>query len=259
MHIRHRLTALLSGLGALLILNGCATTPAAGPTLVTGTATYRERIALPPQAEFEASVEDVSRVGAPSVRVGEIRMPLAGVPVRFSIPVEASRLTRDGRYSLRARITLGDRLLYTSDTVYPVLGSSGLTHADILLRPVPAQPVADAPLENTYWKLVSLGNETVTVADARREPHLILQARERRVAGSGGCNRFTGGYTLDGQALSFSRVAGTLMACVQGGEYEAAFLKTLSATTRWRVDAGQLELIDAQGAVLARFVAVHLR
>jgi uncharacterized lipoprotein YbaY len=33
---------------------------------IQGTATYRERMALPPSAAFEATVEDVSRADAPA-------------------------------------------------------------------------------------------------------------------------------------------------------------------------------------------------
>jgi heat shock protein HslJ len=37
-----------------------------------------------------------------------------------------------------------------------------------------------------------LGGDAVIVADNQREPHFILQAEQKRVAGSGGCNRMMG-------------------------------------------------------------------
>lgn len=44
---------------------------------VTGTATYRERIALPPGAVLEVTLEDVSRAGAPAEAIGSVRSWLA--------------------------------------------------------------------------------------------------------------------------------------------------------------------------------------
>ena len=44
------------------LIAGCATQ---APSYVTGTASYLERMALPPGAVFEATLEDVSRAGKP--------------------------------------------------------------------------------------------------------------------------------------------------------------------------------------------------
>jgi len=91
-----------------------------------------------------------------------------------------------------------------------------------------------ASLENTYWKLTTLRDKPVAAADRQREPHLILQPAQHRVAGSGGCNRIAGGYTLAGDRLTFGRTAGTMMACVDSMEQERAFLDALSTVARWR-------------------------
>lgn len=111
---------------------------APAPVFVTGTATYRERMALPPQAVFEASVVDIARADAASAVLASVRVESPQVPVRFSIPVDPAHLQPGGRYALRARITLDGRLMFTSDTVHPVLGAAGTTHADVLLRRVAA-------------------------------------------------------------------------------------------------------------------------
>ena len=50
-----------------ILIAGCAST-----TTVTGTVTYRERIALPTEGVVvTVMVEDVSRTGAPAVTIGE--------------------------------------------------------------------------------------------------------------------------------------------------------------------------------------------
>jgi len=57
---------------------GCASASAADT--VRGTATYRERIALPPGAVLEVSLQDVSRADAPSEELGSVRIEDPGNP-----------------------------------------------------------------------------------------------------------------------------------------------------------------------------------
>ena len=125
--------------------------------------------------------------------------------------------------------------------------------------PPPAESGVTASLENTYWKLISLRGQPVVVVQNQREPHFVLHAALKRVAGSGGCNHLTGEYTLDGDRLSFGRTAGTLMACPQGMEQERAFLDTLTSVARWRIEGQRLELLDAGGAALVHFEAKYLQ
>jgi heat shock protein HslJ len=107
-------------------------------------------------------------------------------------------------------------------------------------------------LEDTHWKLTGLREATVT-ASQQQEPYLVLDSKTRRVAGSGGCNRLTGSYHLNGDRLTFDRVAGTMMACLQGMETEGAFLNVLTQVQRWKISGQQMELYDGSGKVVARF------
>ena len=116
-----------------------------------------------------------------------------------------------------------------------------------------------ATLENTYWKLLSLRGQPVQLVQAQREPHFILQGPQKRVAGFSGCNRLLGSYTLDGASLSFGRMAGTMMACLQGAEQERAFLDALGAVAGWRISGERLDLLDAGGATLAQFESMYLQ
>jgi uncharacterized lipoprotein YbaY/heat shock protein HslJ/uncharacterized lipoprotein NlpE involved in copper resistance len=115
------------------------------------------------------------------------------------------------------------------------------------------------PLENTYWKLTRLGDSAVTVASQQREPHLILNPKSRRVGGSGGCNRLTGSYELNGDTLTFGQMAGTMMACLQGMDTEKAFLQALGQVKKWKIAGQHLELFDAAGKLVARFEARHMK
>jgi putative lipoprotein len=116
---------------------------AARPTAaasVTGTATYRERMALPPGAVFEAIIEDISKADAPSVVLGRTGATSIQVPVSFTIPYDPAKLDPRARYSVRARILVEGRLWFTSDTVHPVLRDAGDTRVEIVMRRVASAP-----------------------------------------------------------------------------------------------------------------------
>ena len=109
-------------------------------------------------------------------------------------------------------------------------------------------------LQTTYWKLTALGTTPVNVADSPREPHIVL-ANDSKVSGSGGCNRMFGSYELSGDAIIFSGVASTKMACQDGMDIESAFLPSLQRVAKYRIIGQQLELLDGAGAVVAKFDA----
>lgn len=87
-----------------------------------GTAMYRERIALPPDAVFEAELQDVSRAGAPAVVLGRYTLDPAGQPpFLFEIAYDDAAVQPGHRYTVRAIVKHQERLLFTTDTHYPVL------------------------------------------------------------------------------------------------------------------------------------------
>jgi heat shock protein HslJ len=115
---------------------------------------------------------------------------------------------------------------------------------------VSTQAPSTLALEGPRWTATRLG-ETAVTATGPRAPHLVF-TRER-VAGSDGCNRVSGGYTLEGQTMTFGPMLGTQMACPGTGEVERAFGAALRATRSWRISGSSLELLDADGEVTARF------
>jgi len=114
-----------------------------GQAVVRGTAAYRERIALPPDAVFEATLEDHSRADAPADVIGRVRVESPGqVPIRFEIPYDPSRIKERNSYSVRGRITVDGQLWFTTDTIHPVLTRGYPANVELMLRHVPASPAA---------------------------------------------------------------------------------------------------------------------
>lgn len=117
-------------------------------------------------------------------------------------------------------------------------------------------PWADSPLRNTTWKLVRLNGEPARAFANQREPHLIFDAKAQRVAGSGGCNRLTGSFEVDGDVMRLPPMVGTRVACAQGMAQEKAFVDALGKVATWQARGSHLDLFDAQRQVVARFEAV---
>jgi len=111
--------------------------------------------------------------------------------------------------------------------------------------------VGAVSLENTEWKLTELQAPPVTSASGRHQAYLTLDPKTHRVRGSGGCNQFTGGYELNGDHLDFTKVASTMMACMQGMDTEHAFLEALGHVQSWKIVGAQLILMDSSGQPIA--------
>jgi uncharacterized lipoprotein YbaY len=102
---------------------------------IKGTATYRERIAVPAGAVFEATLEDVSRADAPADVIGRARIEKPGnVPIRFEIQYDSSQIVQSRRYVVRARILSSGKGFFTTDQSYPVLTQGGGEEVSLLLR-----------------------------------------------------------------------------------------------------------------------------
>jgi putative lipoprotein len=64
-----------------------------------------------------------------------------------------------------------------------------------------------------------------------------------------------GSYALNGDALTFTTIGATKIACDRGMDVETSLFSALSRVARWRVAGQQLELTDTAGTVVARFDA----
>jgi heat shock protein HslJ len=74
-----------------------------------------------------------------------------------------------------------------------------------------------------------------------------------RIAGSGSCNRYNAGYTLDGETLRFSDAASTKMGCApELMRQEQAYHAILQGVVSFDIDdAGQLILLGSNGRLVA--------
>ena len=68
-------------------------------------------------------------------------------------------------------------------------------------------------------------------------------------AGFGGCNRYTGSYSIRGDSITFGPSASTKMACAEGMDVEQGYFSTLPQVVRYSVADSTLTLFGQSGAL----------
>ena len=196
--------------------------------------------------------------------IAERKIPTDGrqAPIPFRIPFNAADINPAHSYSLRATITSGERLLFTSKTSNPVLTRGAGTNVDLMLEQAGGggRVAGTASLLGTYWKLREIGGASVGVPPNTREAQMTLFAAGKRIAGMSGCNRFMGTFETTAEGTLRLKAGGmTMMACEQPQvKLEKIFIDALNATTGYRIDGEKLELRKGD-EVLARFESRYLK
>jgi heat shock protein HslJ len=114
----------------------------------------------------------------------------------------------------------------------------------------------DTPLQDTRWKLISLGEKLVDTSKNIREMYILFRSENNRAEGNGGCNSFAGPYQLKGDSsVVLGELASTRMYCA-GIKNENAFFMALSATDHFQIHDDTLILSKGRAVKLATFVAV---
>lgn len=93
---------------------------------------------------------------------------------------------------------------------------------------------------NGNWTLTVFPNQGKSFAElfSMKVPDLQLDVPNRKVSGSTGCNRASGGFTLDGEEFKFGNLATTKMGCP--GYDEMIYLDALGRVNRFTLNGDQL-------------------
>jgi copper homeostasis protein (lipoprotein) len=124
----------------------CWTIASAQHSTVSGTIAYRERMALPPSASIEITIEDVSRADVASEVIARERMAASRqVPMPFEVEYDTSRIEPSHRYAVRVRISDGDRLMFTTTDTTLVITQGHPSRVSLMLRATGGQAPAPPP------------------------------------------------------------------------------------------------------------------
>jgi putative lipoprotein len=156
------------------VLLGIPGLASAQATAVSGTLTYRDRVALPASAVVTVQIAQVFADRGPQV-IAEQRFTTNGAqpPFRYSLPYDAARIDANATYTVQANIANAGQTFFRTNTLYPVITRGNPTqNVNITL-------VAAARLPNT-----SGGAEPLLIAGLALLGALGLYGVRRRFASS---------------------------------------------------------------------------
>ncbi|ARP38792.1 YbaY family lipoprotein [Vibrio sp. 10N.222.54.F12] len=123
---------LITSLVSFGLLVGCQATSetsasqevvAENTQVISGTVSYRERIALPENAVVTVTLEDISLADAPSTVIATQEFTTDGkqVPFAFELSYDNNKIKANHRYNMRATIHVDGKLRFTTDTIKSVI------------------------------------------------------------------------------------------------------------------------------------------
>ena len=126
---------------------------------VSGTVTFRERLALTPGARLQVQLRDTSYQDAPSPLIAEQIIANPGqVPIKFKVEYNRDDIDDRNVYSVQAKIIESDgRLAFINDTAYHVITRGNPRKLDVELMLVNPYPRTDRsagdeePVDLTNW------------------------------------------------------------------------------------------------------------
>ena len=133
-----------------------------------------------------------------------------------------------------------------SDTKHPMVARVSLPDGRLLAGccRVPA-----SSFEGPTWRLTAVAGKGV---EGLASGAVTARFEAGRVSGFSGCNRFTGGYALDGDSVVVGPLAGTMMACSDPQmAIEETFRSALTGKLRKAISGDRLTLTSASGDALA--------
>lgn len=109
--------------GLQLVFSPMANEEEAATGTVTAEVTYRERMALPDNAEITVELQDISLADAPAVVIASETRTADGaqVPFTFELSYDPAEILENHRYAVRAEVRVDGELLFTTDQIYPVI------------------------------------------------------------------------------------------------------------------------------------------
>ena len=243
-----------------LLAFALATPAMAEDVTFTGLVSYRERMALPPDAALT-----IALVGLPGEdRIASAHASLggkAGSPIRFTLNVRSDVIAAGGQYGLVAEIWSYGYVIFRNSqpAVVDVAEPEGNIIEVEFSPPPPHDPPEQIlppvetpnPLLDVLWTVTSIGGEPVLP----QTKVTFSIAADHRAGGSGGCNNYFTEASFATPPLTFGPIAGTRMACDAAVmAQEARFFAALEATAGYDLNGYTLKLVDAAGIPLAGLI-----
>ncbi|HBS49204.1 MAG TPA: hypothetical protein DEA05_03510 [Rhodobacteraceae bacterium] len=217
---------------------------------LTGSAAYRERIALPPDAELVVRLEDVSRMDAPATLLSARRIAMTGVPQPFSLAYDPALIDERMSYAVRAEIQHAGEVWFRTTQAFPVLTRGAAGHVDLILTRAAGESGGEASGLAGRWTVTELRGKLL-ISEDRPE---VDFSELGRIGVKGACNGFNGAAEIEGDKLRVAGpMAGTMRACA--GELEQMDRDLVAALSEARSLVrrdDRLALVNAEGVTVLR-------
>ncbi len=101
------------------------------------------------------------------------------------------------------------------------------------------------------WRLLEINGERLQVTDTSKIPTLAFDVANKKIQGRGGCNTYSGSFTIKANMLEIGPIISTKMACTDMMQTENTFFQMLSEKTiEHRVADGRLYLGEANSGLV---------
>lgn len=247
--------SVIAGFVAALFVMVHGTPAVSAPKTLSGTVSYRERVALPRSAVIEVKLVDISLADAPAKVIARTTIkPGKQVPIRYRLAFDDTAIVANHTYAIEARITVNGQLWFITTTRHTVF-AGGSNDTSILVERVGGRrgaAVIDGPVGR--WLAEDIrGRGVIDYLQT-----ILVVAADGVISGTGGCNTMLGTAEMSGDSIRFGSIASTEMACTPAAmDQEEKFFSALGEVRSWRVDSmrHKLALLGADGepvVILAR-------
>ena len=122
----------------------------------------------------------------------------------------------------------------------------------LILASCSSKSYPDSKWENKQWTLIEIIGVPVQTSGSVQDAHLVFDADDQQITGSGSCNRIFGPYEIGKKnTLKFGEIGATRVACPNTA-FENKFLETLKSVRYYQQAGGQLLLKNGEKKVVMK-------
>ncbi|MEM9971988.1 MAG: YbaY family lipoprotein, partial [Pseudomonadota bacterium] len=197
-------------LAIVAVLASLGAAPKAQAETIEVTVSFRERIALPPDAELNVQILDGLRANPDTRRITAQRLALESVPKTVVLTYDPMIIDADGEYSIAATIWSDGQVIFHTTVEQSVFQPNSPAKVELILtKIVEADDTMFAVRKVTglSWAATEIAGQAW---EGDKPPSLVFD-EDMSFTLFGGCNRFNGQAILSERTLAFpTNMAATL-------------------------------------------------
>ncbi len=230
-------------------------------SVLSGSVSYRERIALPEGSVIEVALQDISKADVAATVIASSTIVTTGenVPVPFELSYDSSLIAASSTYSVSARIIVDGELRWANQVSVPVLTNGAATSSvEVVVSATGGSSVSGSTqgipdtskavtLEGTTFRLSSFKGTALPVGQ-----DYFLKFDGGRLSVKF-CNNVSGGYKVDEKGIIKGNLISTQMYCGEPENLmaiESTFGLIVGNGAAHAINGNILTLMGSKGDVL---------